>query len=156
MAIKNTKLGGTDWITNEKVTATDLNNTFTACTTFKDLNYTYSLPPVGSIIAYHINFSLSNNSIPSGWVDCNGGVISDVDSVYNGQNAPNLNGTTDDNSLFLMGDVTSGSTGGASAHTHSYSTYYADWHTNSYRSKYFPSASNIPKYFNIRWIMRIK
>ena len=66
-------------------------------------------------------FTNTPQTLPTGWVECNGQTISDADSVYNGQAIPNLNG----NNQFLVGNSTSGVTGGASsndlAHTHSVS-----------------------------------
>ena len=157
MGIKNLKLGGTDWVDGEKVNSVDINDTFAECTPYKNNKYPYSLAPIGSIVAYHFDYAFSNKSIPAGWVACNGQTISDITSVYNGQTAPALNGTTEENSLFLRGNTTSGGTGGVSTHGHGWVTRNSD---NSNYFKYFEifpvGAYNIPKYLAIKWIMRIK
>lgn len=73
--------------------------------------------PIGSVLAWLKTFT-NTPALPSGWVECNGQVLSDADSVYNGQTIPDLNG----NNNFLRGNSTSGGTGGAStydlSHTH--------------------------------------
>lgn len=68
-------------------------------------------PPVGALVAWHK--SLSNTpAIPSGWVECNGQVLNDAASPYNGQTLPNLNSATQNGStssgMFLRGATTSG------------------------------------------------
>jgi hypothetical protein len=67
--------------------------------------------PIGSIIAWHKSFP-NTPGLPVGWVECNGQVISDAASVYNGQTVPNLNSDTQDGSvasgMFLRGASTSG------------------------------------------------
>lgn len=52
--------------------------------------------------------------LPDGWVECNGQVLSDSDSPYNGETIPDLNGEN----RFLMGSSTSGTTGGTTRHSH--------------------------------------
>lgn len=68
--------------------------------------------PIGSIIAWLKSFT-NTPSIPSGWVECNGAVLSDADSIYNGATLPDLNG----NNQFTRGNSTSGGTGGAEKHS---------------------------------------
>ncbi len=57
--------------------------------------------PVGSIIAWHKSLY---NTLPSNWVECNGGTVSDSSSPINGSPIPNLNGE----GRFLRGGTTSG------------------------------------------------
>ncbi len=59
--------------------------------------------PLGTIIAWHKNLS-GTPAIPEGWVECNGQVLSDSDSPFDGQVIPNLNG----DARFLRGGTTSG------------------------------------------------
>lgn len=47
--------------------------------------------PVGSIIAYHENFFTVIPTLPNNWRKCNGSVVVDVDSPFNGKTLPNLN-----------------------------------------------------------------
>ena len=158
MAIKNTGYGGTDWAEDDVLYSADLNDTFDATINYYTTPLSYALPPIGSILAYDINSALSNGEIPSGWLDCNGQTVSDADSPLNGQVMPNLNGDLDTNKRFLKGATTSGATGGTDTHGHSYSlSGYMDPGTNSYRAVNGISGnSNIPPYYEIRWIIRIK
>ncbi len=79
------------------------------------------LAPIGSIMAWLKSFTNTPAVLPTGWMEADGSAISDVDSVYNGQNAPDLNGDE-----FIKGAATSGGTGGGttgagSVHTHTQS-----------------------------------
>ncbi len=76
------------------------------------------LAPIGSIMPWLKSFTNTPATLPTGWMEADGSAISDADSVYNGQNAPDLNGNE-----FVRGAATSGGTGGGttgagSAHTH--------------------------------------
>lgn len=73
------------------------------------------LPPVGAIIAWAKSFTSVPQTLPVGWVECDGSVISDAESLLNGETLPDLNGGE-----FLEGRATSGGTGGSAtmAHTH--------------------------------------
>lgn len=116
--------------------------------------------PVGAIIAWHKTFS-NTPSLPVQFVECNGQVLSDSGSVYNGATIPNLNGSNN----FLRGNSTSGTTGGAATHTHT-----VDLSTNILQvsgdnnnanvpspSTYTTaSASSLPPYINMVWVIRIK
>ncbi len=77
-----------------------------------------NLAPIGAILPWLKSFT-NTPALISGWVECDGSVLSDVDSVYNGQTLPDLNGGE-----FLRGDATSGGTGGSDtmAHTHGVTT----------------------------------
>ena len=65
-----------------------------------------TVAPVGSVLAWLKSYT-NTPALSSGWVECNGQVLSDGDSVYDGQTIPNLNG-----GKFLRGASTSGGTGG--------------------------------------------
>jgi microcystin-dependent protein len=239
MAIKNTRLGGTNW-TSEALIDTDINDTFDAAE--------IRGPPIGGIIAWHKTFvsidsgtttattanklvqsgqnflttvsigqivfnstdstwayvtavdsdttlSLSSDImanaeaytiyatpyLPSAWVECNGQVLSDADSPFNGGTIPSLNGTTDATRLFIRGlkNAVTGTTGGAAtvtltdanlpSTTRTESGGYrstATWtsgssstvgHMNTSSSAGTDTPFNImPPYVNLTWIMRIK
>lgn len=83
----------------------------TGTTIIEDKRNESTSVPIGSIVAWLKSFS-NTPSIPGGWVECNGAVLSDADSVYNGQTLPDLNG----NNQFPRGNSTSGGTGGSSTH----------------------------------------
>ena len=68
------------------------------------------LPPVGAIIAWHKNLS-GAPALPDGWVECNGQLISDSESPFNGQTTPNLNNPVNawnSRGVFLRGHTSSG------------------------------------------------
>ena len=66
-------------------------------------------PPIGSIIAWHKSMA-GTPAIPSGWVECNGQVVSDADSPYNGTAVPALNNDagSGQGGRFLRGNSASG------------------------------------------------
>lgn len=80
-------------------------------------------PPIGVVMDWDKTFA-NTPALPSGWVECNGQVLSDAASPYNGQTIPNHNG----GNRFFRGNATSTGTGGAAtvtltttelpAHTH--------------------------------------
>lgn len=61
--------------------------------------------PIGSVIAWHKSMA-GTPPLGAGWVECNGQIISDPESPYNGQTVPNLNGQA----RTLYGGSVSGST----------------------------------------------
>lgn len=93
--------------------------------------------------------------LPSGWLECNGQLIDDGDSVYHNLTMPNLNG----GNRFLMGSENSGGTGGSVDHYHTTGSGHSiqsgtgDTIPNSF---IFSTESNFPPYFNVVWIMRIR
>lgn len=153
MAVRTVAFGGTDWASGNILYSADLNDTFAAVTTFHDDINKYALAPIGSIIGWKTPLGAAT---PANWLSCDGSVISDVASPMNGQTLPNLNGSTEATKIFLRGNTTSGGTGGTDTHNHSYTTHYEDPTTNSYHSYSIGSASSIPKYYEIRFIMRVK
>ena len=126
------------------------------------------LAPIGSITAWLKSFA-NVPALPAGWVECDGAVINDADSVFNGQNTPDLNG-----GIFLEGQATSGATGGSAtmAHTHTATTgnnssavtpqsgsgdvAAASPHTHSLTTSAASNDENRPPFYTVVWIMRIK
>lgn len=47
-------------------------------------------PPVGSVVAWLKSFT-GTPSLPANWIECNGQAISDAESPFNGETAPDLN-----------------------------------------------------------------
>ncbi len=133
------------------------------------------VPPIGSAVAWFKTIS-GTPSLPSGWVECNGGTISDADSPMNGQSIPDMNTTK----RFIRGSTTSGSTGGADTHTltinempehtHTYTSVRQktsvvlssnDWGRETETSNTSSTGGgdpheNMPAYMEAVWIMRIK
>jgi len=95
-----------------------------------NLTWTRGLIPLGSVIATFPNLSgayttaATTTADANGYVLCAGQTIADSTSPMNGAIVPNIN-----NSVFLMGSTTAGSTGGnntntqVAAHTHGAGTF---------------------------------
>jgi hypothetical protein len=110
--------------------------------------------PIGSIQAWAKSMP-GTPALPVGWVECNGAVLSDVASPYNGQTIPNLNGT----SRFLQGAATSGGTGGSATHSHTFTQTGVDYAPDASHftdGSIADPSSNLPPFFNVVWIMRVK
>jgi hypothetical protein len=139
-------------------------NTYTVATSGTDYAPGYSGVPVGGIIAWAK--SLTNTpALPIGYVECNGQTLSDANSVYNGIVIPNLNGSTDATKRFLRGATTSGGTGGSATHTHSVGSATDNHFITSASpiatavtsiSVSTGSASTIPTYYEVVYVMRVK
>jgi hypothetical protein len=123
--------------------------------------------PIGGIVAWLKSYA-NTPALPPGWVEPNGQVLNDAESVYNGQTLPDLNG----GNRFLRGNAASGETGGAATHSHSVSgtTGYpsqcepatteigavaAQYHRHDF-SATTTAEINLPPYYNVVWIMRVK
>ena len=119
--------------------------------------------PIGAIIAWAKTLAGVPN-LAEGWVECDGAVLVDALSPLNGQTIPDLNG-----GVFLRGDTTSGGTGGGTTHQHtglatysasgvqsgsSFDTFNLD--DSSAAQQKTNSASSLPPYYNIVWIMKVK
>jgi hypothetical protein len=141
-------------------------------------------PPVGSVVAYLKSLP---GSPPPGddWVECNGQVLDDPDSPFDGQVIPDLNGITETR-RFLRGSSTSGAIGGGEAHNHQWYepeaedvpqdariglhwagasvTYNPDGTPRAiYEAPsgvsipgYTTNASSLPSYYEVVWIMKVK
>lgn len=130
--------------------------------------------PIGTIKAFNKDFE-NTPSLPWGWVECSGQVLYDIESPYDGQTIPDLNGEN----RFLRGNSASGGIGGEEAHTltvaemppHRHNFRSGLWSTGggySYgrvNSTTLQSTNetgggqpheNRPPYFDIIWIMRVK
>ena len=142
-----------------------------------DILHYYHICPIGTIVALHKSMS-GVPTIGEGWVECNGGTVSDSESLMNGIAIPNLNGAGGSDQRFLRGSSASGSEGGED--THQLTEAEMPSHTHSYTYIQGPSGSdgaaggkedrpattglkggdqeheNRPPFFEIVWIMRIK
>lgn len=135
--------------------------------------------PVGAIIAWHKSFT-NTPALPSGFVECNGQVLNDAESVYNTQTIPDLNSGTQ---RFIRGASTSGTTGGADtvtlaignmpAHTHTLTSVNNNSSAGTTGHVVEAGAANndtvttssqgsgtafsiLPSYIQMVWIMRVK
>ncbi len=151
--------GELTWASGDAISASDLNDSIDETT-----------PPIGAVIAWLKSFTGVPATLPGGWVECNGQVLSDTDSPLNGQTIPNLNASGGGTQRFLRGATTSGTTGGADtnshthtvslpAHTYEYTSAGNDVYgraTNSVTTS-APSDTNIlPSYYEVVYIIRIK
>lgn len=122
-----------------------------------------SLVPVGAILSWAKTIT-GVPSLPSNFVQCDGQTLSDADSPIDGQVIPDLNG----GDRFLRGASSSGATGGEDTtanHTHVVSkpgveasgtgaTGYTGQTNATAQSN--GTHSNLPSYYAVVWIMRIK
>jgi hypothetical protein len=137
--------------------------------------------PVGAIVAWDKSMP-GTPALSDGWVECNGQVLSDAQSPYDGQTIPDLNGAAG-TARFLRGGTTSGGTGGSESHQHKwayerYGTYgsHPRFSFNTSSTSYWQQSwagSNLvdinsrldfwtdvvdtkPSYYGVVWIMRVK
>jgi uncharacterized protein YjiK len=129
--------------------------------------------PIGGVIAWLKSFS-GVPALSTAYVECNGQVLSDAASPLNGQTIPNLNnsggGATN---RFLRGATTSGGTGGTEDHTHTITNLNTGTENSTYTacsgadavaaaghihdvSGTSDSASTLPSYYEVVWIIRVK
>jgi len=73
-----------------------------------------ALVPVGTIFPWAKSIA-GVPALPTGWMECDGSVVSNGDSPIDGETLPDLNGGTH---RMLRGESTSGGTGGADTHNH--------------------------------------
>ena len=90
-------------------------------------------------------------------MQCDGQVLNDAESPLNSQNIPNLNGEQ----RFLRGASGSGGTGGNDAHQHTIFgqgfggvTAGSDLYTGPASAT--DTASSLPPYYEVVWVMRVK
>ena len=112
-------------------------------------------PAIGSIVNWTKSLSGVPSTLPNGWVECNGQVLSDSDSPLDGVTLPDLNVTQ----RFLRGNSTSGGTGGSNTHSHSLSNSYDATSTSGGATTSFDtseSGSSLPSYYEMVFIIRVK
>jgi hypothetical protein len=149
--------------TNAELISADFRNQFQALKALIDALQAQmnGLLPVGFIGAW--SKSRANMpALPGTWVECNGQVLNDPDSPFDGQTIDDLNGVTGP-SRFLRGASASGNTGGAEDHTHGLPQFQptlGDGGTtdqyNIATSTITDPASSLPSYYEVVWVMRVK
>ena len=136
---------------------------------------------VGTIKAWHEDMTgMPSNMITAFWLACDGAVLTDAESPFNGQTLPDLNTTQ----RFLRGSATTGTTGGADTHNHQWhddtdgDTYQSDGSTaQTYElvhggidvlnacidrrsgqgtDYYTKNGSTLPACMTVKWIFKIK
>lgn len=111
--------------------------------------------PIGSVIAWAKSFTGVPSGLPAGWVECNGQVLSDGESLLDAQTIPNLNASGGGTKRFLRGSTTSGTTGGAD--TADPRQAEGDVTSATIQGRYAASSISIlPSYYEVVWVMKIK
>lgn len=141
-----------------------IRNTYDTVADGDQLNEGYfnslGIVPVGAVVAWLKTFT-NTPALLGLFVECNGQVLSDGDSVYDGETIPDLNGSSG-TERFLRGQTTSGGEGGSETHTHpfvatqSLSDSNANVSTVPRDNANTNTASTLPSYHEVVWIMRIK
>ena len=143
------------------------------------LSLNLSEAPLKSIAPWNKAFG---DNLPSGWVEANGGLVTDTDSPLYGEAIPDLNGILDSKKKFLRGSSTSGTIGGEDTHVLSIAEMPTHTHDVGYKGSsggggYLDSAfavrpaqssltsssqgsgsahNNLPSYYEIVYIYKIK
>ncbi len=117
--------------------------------------------PVGGIIAWDKpeDFIAGAPTLPDGFVECNGQVLADPESIYNGLTIQDLNGVGGaENNKFLRGNSVSGTTGGTTQHQHTLTAkaLQGGGDTGTNPSSKTGNTSTLPVYYTVVWIIRIK
>jgi hypothetical protein len=116
--------------------------------------------PVGGIISWAKSLGGAPQTLPYGWVECNGQTLSDPRSVFNGQTMPDLNTSQ----RFLRGSSASGGVGGSESHTHSVDNEFNTTTVDPFiggtevptvQMNLFPSA-NHPPFYEVVFIIKVK
>lgn len=85
------------------------------------------------------------------WQLCDGTAITDAESIFNGENTPDL---FDSTGVFVAAGTYSGLTGGASTHGDHGPTF--DNGTGANKTEGFNSKNHLPPYFWVLWLIKIK
>ena len=132
-----------------------------------EVNKMINMCPVGAVIAWLKTYA-NTPALPDNWVECNGQVLSDADSVYDGQTIPDLYGA---NENFLYGKSTSGVAKTEDfLPVHSHNLYAEDGYSSSKRIETYgaggswqgswiansAAAGTALKGYSVVWIMKIK
>jgi hypothetical protein len=119
------------------------------------------LLPVGVIVAWPKSLGGMPSLPGTGtWVECNGQVLFDFQSPFNGQTLPNLNTAH----RFLRGASVSGGTGGSESHTHTVNLQDNNISAVEGGSTSVPNsaeyitgpADHVPLYYEVVWVMRVR
>ncbi len=116
--------------------------------------------PVGSVVAW-LSALPNVPSLPEGWVECNGQVLDDPESPFDGQLIPNLNGADGEAQRFLRGSTSSGNDGGVETHRHGIPRGDHDSNGTGGSGDDLSGcctdhAENLPPFYEVTWIMRVK
>jgi hypothetical protein len=124
------------------------------------------MPPVGGVVAWLKSLTNTVSLDTNYWAECNGQTLSNTNSPFHGLVIPDLNGLLSGTNRFLMGGTNSGTMGGASNHVHaididlSYNGVVVGGAGSGYALDADPdsteSTANLPPYYQVVWVMRIR
>ena len=148
-------------VNNSPIVSAELRNQFNGLKAIIDAGNV----PVGCVLAYLKSFP-ATPALPAAWAECNGQVLNDAQSPFNGATLPNLNGASGGTQRFLRGASASGGTGGSETHTHFYDVTDGAAAANDPGGSCFgfgvgdarptDSADTLPSYYEVVWVMRVK
>ena len=113
--------------------------------------------PIGSLKEWLKNFP-NTPPLSANWAECNGQVLNDPQSPYNGIALPDLNGATGPQ-RFLRGASASGGTGGSDTMNlggEVPADNNQDASTTSVASAPQPDLPILPSYYEVVYVMRVK
>ena len=144
--------------TSAPIVSAELRNQFNGLKSLIDLG----MVPVGCLMPWLKTFP-GTPALPANWVECDGQILNDAESPFDGAPMPNLNGAGGAAQRFLRGDQTSGGMGGSELHDHGMAQGPANLgdggNINIYTvpiSAVTDQASVLPPYFGVVWILRVK
>jgi len=141
---------GDDAVPTEKAVKTYVDNQISAGSV--------GVVPIGGVVAWLKSFP-NTPSLPDGFIECNGQLLTDPNSPYEGRTIPNLNGASTGTQRFLRGSTVSGVTGGSETHTHAMpqntSAGVAGGDSASHDAN-TGATSTLPSYYEVVWVMRVK
>jgi hypothetical protein len=115
--------------------------------------------PIGGLAAWLKDFP-GTPALPPEFAECNGQLLNDPGSPYDGTSLPDLNNAQ----RFLRGSTVSGGTAGAVAHDHSVDLSgvsagdpgSSGGTTVAWGTYMTSSADHLPPYYEIVWVMRVR
>jgi len=107
--------------------------------------------PVGGVVAWMKSFP-NTPALPGNFVECNGQVLNDSNSPFNGQTIPNLNGTN----RFLRGANSSGGMGGSLSTGGPSGTSGGQGQGSTSHASPGHHHGFTPPYYEVVWIIRVK
>jgi hypothetical protein len=111
--------------------------------------------PIGGVAAWMKSFA-NTPPLPAEFAECNGQVLNDPLSPYDGATIPDLNGE----GRFLCGSSVSGPTGGAAGHSHGYNSSVSVDGGGAYsvaeNGTGTTTVDHLPPFYEVVWIMRVR
>lgn len=114
--------------------------------------------PIGCVQAWLKSFP-NTPALPAPWAECNGQVLSDAESPYNGATLPDLNGALGGAQRFLRGAAASGGTGGSDSLSIGSEVPVdnnGDASTTTVVAGPQTDLPIVPSYYEVVWVMRVR